>query len=307
MGDPSNRNQSHLLQGRSTSRVLAPPGGHSSFNIGGYGGAAASESSANRATSRDSAPQQKSAVSQPQRAPVSQARGRDVEQREPARSRDPTKTSASKTSGGRPGIPGLESHYSGGNGSRESNKYASDNGDYSGSSNRNRSYDDDDSNEPPLSPPKKLKTNIASQNGGEYAAQLKAQMSMKKNIDDDSTHHRSSGSRQDSAGSTGSSRTGNGSRTRAIADGRHDTAMQAYSNRQETDREKDYRKMQNMEDRGSNNRSNDRNHDRGYDDRDSGDSYKRDSANASNSAPVHTSTRVHAPPGGHSSFSIGWG
>ena len=310
MGDPSNRNQSHLLQGRSTSRVLAPPGGHSSFNIGGYGGAAASESGANRATSRASAPQQRSAASQPQRAPVSQARGGDVEQREPARSRDPTKTSASKPSGGRPAIPGLESHYSGGNGSRESNKYASDNGDNSGSSNRNRSYDDDDAYEQPSSPPKKLKTNSGSQNGGEYAAQLKAQISMKKNIDsdyDDSSHHRSSGSRQDSAGSVGSSRTSNGSRTRAIADGRHDSAMQAYSNRQETDREKDYRKMQNMEDRGSSHRSNDRNGDRGYDDRDSVDSYKTNSANASNSAPVHTSTRVHAPPGGHSSFSIGWG
>lgn len=305
MGDPSNRNQSHLLQGRSTSRVLAPPGGHSSFNIGGYGGAAASESSANRTTSRESAPPQRSAASQPQRAPVSQARGSNVEQREPARSRDPTKTSSTKTSAGRPGIPGLESHYSGGNGSRESNKYASD-GDNSGSGNRNRSYDDDDAQEQPASPPKKLKANSTSQNGGDYAAQHKAQTSMKKNIDSDygdSSHHRSSGSRQDSAGSAGSSRTGNGSRTRAIADGRHDSAMQAYSNRQETDREKDYRKMQNMGGRGSSHSSSDR----GYDDRDNGDSYKTQSANASNSAPVHTSTRVHAPPGGHSSFSIGWG
>lgn len=297
MGDPSNRNQSHLLQGRSTSRVLAPPGGHSSFNIGGYGGAAVSESSANRTISRESAPPQRSAASQPQRAHVSQARGGNVEQREPARNRDATKANSTKTSAVRPGIPGLESHYSGGNGSRESNKYASD-GDNSGSSNRNRSYDDDDAQEQPASPPKKLKTNS------------EAQTSMKKNIDSDyvdSSHHRSSGSRQDSAGSAGSSRTGNGSRTRAIADGRHDSAMQAYSNRQETDREKDYRKMQNMGDRGSSNRSSDRSSDRGYDDRDNGDSYKTQSANASNSAPVHTSTRVHAPPGGHSSFSIGWG
>lgn len=307
MGDPSNRNQSHLLQGRSTSRVLAPPGGHSSFNIGGYGGS--SESSANRAAPRASAPQQKSVASQPQRAPVSQAqRGSNVEQREPARSRDPTKTSTSKTAG--PSIPGLESHYSGGSGSRESNKYASDNGDNSGSNSRNRLHDDEDTNEQPSSPPKKQKSNSGSLSGGDYAAQLRAQISMKKNIDsdyDDSSHHRSSGSRQDSAGSAGSSRAANGSRTRAIADGRHDSAMQAYSNRQETDREKDYRKMQNMEDRGGSQRSSDRNGDRGYDDRDSGDSYKANSANASNSAPVHTSTRVHAPPGGHSSFQIGWG
>ena len=36
-----NRNQAHLVKGgRSTSRVLAPPGGSSSICLGGYGGAA---------------------------------------------------------------------------------------------------------------------------------------------------------------------------------------------------------------------------------------------------------------------------
>lgn len=309
MGDPSNRNQSHLLQGRSTSRVLAPPGGHSSFNIGGYGGA--SEVSSNR-SSRAPAASHRSTAAQPQRAPVAQPqRGAAPQQREQHQTREHPKPKESRTTNGRPGIPGLEAHYTGGGGSnaggRDSNKKSPDYGDDNGSESRNRAYNDEDSYDQAPSPPKKLRTNNGSLSGGDYAAQLKAQINTKKNIDSDhdDNSYRPSGPRQEM--SNNGSAPLNGSRNRTVADSRHDSAMQAYNNRQESDREKDYRRMQNMEERGSSQRSNDRNGDRNYDDRDNGASYKTNSANASNSAPVHTSTRVHAPPGGHSSFQIGWG
>lgn len=297
MGDPSNRNQSHLLQGRSTSRVLAPPGGHSSFSIGGYGGAT-DYSTSSRGNTRNEPPQR--ASSQRAMAPAE-----DSYQR-----RDLPKSYSLKDSiggggnggRGRGGIPGLESHYdSGARGG--SNKYEDNSND-----NRRQSYEEDDQqyHTSSAAPKGMLRSNGGSLSGGDYAAQLKAQINMKKTIDNEyegsdpySSNRRQSsqgqtGGRQDSMG--GGQGASHGSRnTRTLADSRHDSAMNAYSNRQESDRERDYRRMQNMEDKDSDRGG--RNNDRGGRDG-NGSSYKSNSASQSGSAPVHTSTRVHAPPGG---------
>mmetsp|Transcript_12738 Transcript_12738/g.12395 ORF Transcript_12738/g.12395 Transcript_12738/m.12395 type:complete len:315 (+) Transcript_12738:223-1167(+) len=314
MGDPSNKNQSHLLQGRSTSRVLAPPGGHSSFSIGGYGGAP-DYSTSSRGNTRNE-PQRAAS----QRAP---APSEDQYQR-----RDLPKSYSLRDSigsgsgggggGGRGGIPGLESHYdSGARGG--SNKYEDNGG--------RQSYEEDDQSYHASSaaPKGMLRSNGGSLSGGDYAAQLKAQINMKKNMDNEyegsdpySSNRRQnsqgpsqgqSGGRQDSMGGGGGQGASHGSRsTRTLADSRHDSAMNAYSNRQESDRERDYRRMQNMEDKGNNPNDRGRNNDRGGRDDNRGgreDSYKNSSASQSGSAPVHTSTRVHAPPGGHSTFQLG--
>lgn len=151
-----------------------------------------------------------------------------------------------------------------------------------------------------------LRSNGGTLSGGDYAAQLKAQIDQKKNINNNDADDYSSnrqGGRQDSMGGGGAS---HGSRTtKSLADSRHDSAMNAYSNRQESDRERDYRRMQNMEDKGHERGGGKRQNDRCGDD--NGSNYKVSAASASGSAPIHTSTRVHAPPGGHSSFQIGWG
>jgi hypothetical protein len=313
MGDPSNRNQSHLLHGRSTSRVLAPPGGHSSFQIGGYGGAPTDYSTTNR---RDAAPA-------PRRAPAIQAE-ESYQRRDPPKaysSREPSSREppSREPSGRGLSIPGLESHYDDGN--RDSNKYASKYSD-NVSDNRRQSYSDEDDdqnyNAPSAAPKGMLRSNTGSLSGGDYAAQLKAQIAMKKNIDNKNEANDPYSSRRQGGGGGGGggrieTNTGGGASyasrsTKAIADSRHDSAMNAYSQRQESDREKDYRRMQNMEDNGPD-RGGQRNNNRrdsGYGDN-NGSSYKASSANVSGSAPLHTSTRVHAPPGGHSSFQIGWG
>lgn len=310
MGDPSNRNQSHLLQGRSTSRISAPPGGHSSFSIGGYVGS--SDSSQNRRGSRDSAPSQSDAPNR--RSPATRAT--EVDHPKPNASRHASKTIPSKSSGERQGIPGLESHYSAGS-SEETNTYASnyDNDIVNDSDYRSSNHQETREQQFPLAQKKKIGTGPAS--GAEYAAQLRAQMAVKKQMSEDSddTYHRQGGSRYEGGSDTGSN-------TRRASDSRQDNAMHEYSDRQESDREKDYRRMQDMvgtgagaggyqrsEQRNSNHKYDGGNShsDRDYDERVTGASYKATSANASNSAPVHTSTRVHAPPGGHSSFQIGWG
>ena len=281
MGDPSNRNQAHLLQGRSTSRVLAPPGGHSTFSLGGYGGAP-DYSTSNRSNVRASAPKMQE----------SQQR---YEQAKAYVPRD----------AGRGSIPGLESHYNGGeiDDRRSPNKYSAENND-SGSNSRRQAYDDDEEDNYPTNqnsgPKAMLRSNGGSLSGSDYAAQLRAQIATKRNIDNDRNESDPYGGRRQSSGRDGGNGQGpsQGSRSvRALADSRHDSAMSAYSNRQESDRERDYRKMQNMGERVT-----ERNGQRG----DSGSNYKSAAAQASNSAPVHTSTRIHAPPGGHSSFQIGW-
>ena len=157
MGDPSNRNQSHLLQGRSTSRISAPPGGHSSFSIGGYVGS--SDSSQNRRGSGDSAPSQP--VAPNRRSPATRAM--DVDHPKPNISRHASETVASKSSGERQGIPGLESHYSASS-SEERNTYASnyDNDIVNDSDYRTSNYHDTRDQK------KKIGTGPAS--GAEYAA-----------------------------------------------------------------------------------------------------------------------------------------
>ena len=81
-----NRNQAHLVKGgRSTSRVLAPPGGSSSICLGGYGGAA--EQFSQYGDRRSSIGQQKS-------LPPQQA------------SRMPARTESRDRD-----VPGLEGHY----------------------------------------------------------------------------------------------------------------------------------------------------------------------------------------------------
>jgi hypothetical protein len=335
MGDPSNRNQSHLLQGRSTSRVLAPPGGHSSFSIGGYGGAPDYSTSSRGNTRND--PQRASS----QRAPApaeDQYQRRDLPKSYSLR--DSIGSGGGGGGGGRGGIPGLESHYDSGV-RRGSNKHEDNSND-----NRRQSYEEDDQqyHASSAAPKGMLRSNGGSLSGGDYAAQLKAQINMKKNIDNEyegsdpySSNRRQnsqgqqgqSGGRQDSMGGGGGQGASHGSRnTRTLADSRHDSAMNAYSNRQESDRERDYRRyvyicicmyiliykyiyiliyeyismyvyvyrMQNMEDKGPDRSG--RNNDRGGRDDNGGSSYKNNSASQSGSAPVHTSTRVHAPPGG---------
>lgn len=302
MGDPSNRNQAHLTHGRSTSRVLAPPGGHSTFSIGGYGGAP-DYSASNRSKTRAPAPREEE----------SHQRYSD-----PPRSYQPRDNI-------RGGIPGLENHYSGdrgggndrstggdrggsndrsaggdrgggGSGSgyrRDSNDDGSDDND-SGSDSRRQSYDEEDNNQQGRnSAPRDSSRNDYSN-----------QQSM-RNMSYAGGDRRQVEGRSDSTGGGGrGSGTSHASRNvRSLADSRHDSAMQAYSSRQESDREKDYRRMQNMEDKNY-----ERNAQRANNSSSNGTSsnYKTTSANASGSAPVHTSTRVHAPPGGHSSFQIGW-
>lgn len=186
-----------------------------------------------------------------------------------------------------------------------------------GNNSRNKRYDDEEEEEEDYrqsqnsGPKGMLRSNQGSLSGNDYAAQLKAQIAMKKNIDHDNGDNNPyagnrPGLRQESQ-AVGHSHASRNAKT--ISDSRHDSAMQAYSKRQETDREKDYKRMQNMSDMGSQrgDRRDDRRDERRDERRDSGSNYKTNSANASGSAPVHTSTRVHAPPGGHSSFQIGWG
>ena len=307
MGDPSNRNQSHLLQGRSTSRILAPPGGHSSFSIGGYVGSP--DSIQNRRSSRDSAPSL--SVAPNRRSPASRTINED--HHNPNVSRHASKSDPSKKYGERQGIPGLESHYAGGN-SKETNKYAPDYDSDNMNDSDNRSYNNQETGEEVSPPRQSRKIGAGPASGAEYAAQLRDQVAIKKQMSDhsDDTYHRQVGSRFEGGSATGFS-------SRATADGRHDSATYASSDRQESDRERDYRRMQDMVGTGSNQRDGERDSsstrydgrsshsDRDYDERVTGASYRVKSANASNSAPVHTSTRVHAPPGGHSSFQIGWG
>ena len=298
MGDPSNKNQAHLIHGRSTSRVLAPPGGHSTFSIGGYGGTP-DYSTSDRRNSKSVAP-----------------RAEESNQRysEPPRSYQPRDNL-------RGSIPGLESHYSGdrgggggggggdigggyrnGNGNggyrRDSNEDASDDND-SGSDSRGQSYDEEDNYH-------EGRNSALQENSRKKSASQNdcSPQQLMKNMNYAGGDRRQVEGRSDSTGGGGrGSGTSHASRhVRSLADSRHDSAMQAYSSRQESDREKDYRRMQNMEDK-----NNERNGQRTTGGSNGGSSnYKIISANASGSAPVHTSTRVHAPPGGHSSFQIGW-
>ena len=306
MGDPSNRNQSHLLQGISTSRILAPPGGHSSFSIGGY--VNSSDSSHSHRGSRDSPPSLSGAPNR--RSPAT--RTIDGDHIKANRRSHASKSAPLRNSGEGQGIPGLESHYTGSS-SKEINKYASDYDSDTVNDPDSRSYNNKETRQQQTPPQQNKKIGTGPASGTEYAAQLRAQMATKKQMNDDSddTYHRHVGSRFEGGSATGSN-------SRVIADGRHDSAFHAYSDRQESDREKDYRRMQDMVGTGSNQRNGQRessfqhdgsnsHSDHDHDERVTGASYKVNSANASNSAPVHTSTRVHAPPGGHSSFQIGWG
>ena len=88
--------------------------------------------------------------------------------------------------------------------------------------------------------------------GDDYAAQLRAQIAMKKQIDEDSmdAYDRRSSLRR---GNNGADDDDNQSRSqyvnqqtqlRRAADTRHDQAMQAYRSRAESDRERDYRRLQ---------------------------------------------------------------
>ena len=101
--------------------------------------------------------------------------------------------------------------------------------------------------------------------GDDYAAQLRQQIAMKKQIDaesDDVYDRRSSlrrdGRSYDEGHSKGSyshaaPEVGNQqSMVRRMADNRHDHAMQAYRTRTESDRERDYRRLQDANDGESN-------------------------------------------------------
>lgn len=102
--------------------------------------------------------------------------------------------------------------------------------------------------------------------GDDYAAQLRAQIAMKKRIDaeSDDVHDRRSSLRRDDRGYDEGQSKGSyahaapevanqqSQMVRRMADNRHDTAMQAYRTRTESDREKDYRRLQNASDGESN-------------------------------------------------------
>ena len=90
--------------------------------------------------------------------------------------------------------------------------------------------------------------------GDDYAAQLRAQIAMKKQIDEDSmdAYDRRSSLRRGNNGADDDDND-NQSRSRHVnqqtqlrraADTRHDQAMQAYRSRAESDRERDYRRLQ---------------------------------------------------------------
>ena len=91
--------------------------------------------------------------------------------------------------------------------------------------------------------------------GDDYAAQLREQIAMKKQIDADANDHydrrvslRRSAADDASYGSALAVSADRQAVLRRAADARHDEAMHAYRARQESSRERDYRKMQNAED-----------------------------------------------------------
>ena len=91
--------------------------------------------------------------------------------------------------------------------------------------------------------------------GDDYAAQLREQIAMKKQIDADANDHydrrvslRRSAADDASYGSALAVSADRQAVLRRAADARHDEAMHAYRHRQESSRERDYRKMQNAED-----------------------------------------------------------
>ena len=88
--------------------------------------------------------------------------------------------------------------------------------------------------------------------GDDYAAQLRAQIAMKKQIDEDSMDaydrrsslRRGNNGAEDDDNQSKSQYVNQQTQLRRVCDTRHDQAMQAYRSRAESDRERDYRRLQ---------------------------------------------------------------
>ena len=352
MGDPSNRNQNHLVHGgRSTSRVLAPPGGASSLSLGGYGGVAEYDSRSNRGL---------------QNSKASLSNKSSFEERAPYESRkyeqQPPRSNIAS-------IPGLEGHYGGSRESYDSNsgpiskQYSTQPSNQSFRRKQGSRSDEIENASENMPYSASMSTNRNSRgpmNGQDYASLLREQIELKKRIDEDAGVYDRRGSKgnrpnfppQNAVEETNYAYAGAGSRAsvindpfvsqqtrmKSIADERHDRAMEAYNARGESEREKDYRRMQNNSEPSGGGGSYGGSNYGGSGGAGGGmsDLYTQNSNTASNPPqrrrsgqfsqdgssgpgqgqmaaalrgdlnPVQKSSRGHAPGGGKNSFSIGW-
>lgn len=223
-----NHNQNHSNNGRILSRVLQPPGGASSFSLGGYGGGAS-----------DFVGSRKGAGSY--KPPAAQApAGRDR--------RDSLDDLVSC------GIPGLQGHY------QDKQKYGSG----STSQHENMLYASTAQNQSVG----RGGNGAGTLSSNDYASQLRAQIAMNDSIRKSDGEYANPYSRSNRMGSS---------------EGKENSWG------------------------GADSRSGSRS---SYESEYSSQSQKRSSyataAGAEYQNAAHTSTRIRAPPGGQSSFSIGW-
>ena len=239
-----NHNQNHSNNGRILSRVLQPPGGASSFSLGGYGGSASDYSgSRGRGAGGSSYKAPMAAAPAMSSAPQSYSRDR----------RDSLDELVNCN------IPGLQGHYQdkkmGSSSQHENMLYAAAWQTQSVGRGGNGS---------------------GTTSGSDYASQLKAQIAMNDSIrksDGEYSNPYSRGNRVSSGRSEGKENSwggpGGGSDSRS---GSRSSYESEYSGQGQSQKRSSY----------------------------------ATAVGAEYQSSAHTSTRIRAPPGGKSSFAIGW-